>query len=138
MSRGIGKVQSELLRILEREDRLDTFQLAALVYQVKADEHGRTILTRSQLTAIRRGLQGLLKRGRIEEFGRNSLGRMQWRRLSSRDRDIAKAETAIEAEIANGRPRPGECQMRMLKACMNHTSASDIAAVIGREQVDSA
>lgn len=89
MSRGPGKAQTELLRIIDQgDDRLDTFRLATMLYHPRAT--GDVVLSMAEIKATHRALRGLLKDGKIEDFGCNSLGRMQWAKLGSRDRLIEK------------------------------------------------
>jgi hypothetical protein len=132
MSRGPGKLQSRLLEILATtEDQpLDTFLLAAGIYKPEPDPQGRILLTTAQIKAVHRALRSLLKAGKIEEFGHNSKGRMQWRRLGARARDTDKALAEIEAEVAAGKPQ-AKFQAKFLAAMLNHTSARDMAGVLG-------
>jgi hypothetical protein len=73
MSRGLGKLQRDLLEILEvNTGEIDTLTLAALAYQA---EPGVTTLYRDRITdahhaAVRRALRNLHKRGLVVELGR--------------------------------------------------------------------
>lgn len=121
MSRGIGRVQTDILRVLERFDGpLDTSQMLL---------HGPN---RTGIKATQRALRGLLKRGLIESFGRNSFGRMQWRKLGSRARDIANVIAEIEAAEAAGDKAAGmRMQRKMFIAMLDHTSTRDAAQCLG-------
>jgi hypothetical protein len=73
MSRGLGKLQRDLLETLEANtSEIDTLTLAALAYQAKP---GVTVLRRdlvsnAQHTAVRRALRNLHKQGLVVELGR--------------------------------------------------------------------
>jgi hypothetical protein len=73
MSRGLGKLQRELLAILEDNDKeLDTLTLAAVAYQAKpgVTTRYRARITDAHHAAVRRALRNLHKRGLVVELGR--------------------------------------------------------------------
>jgi hypothetical protein len=128
MSKGLSHMQSKILAILTENARIDTHQTAQLLY------HGSVISipTRSQLKATHRALSSLLKRKLIEEFGRNSLGRMQWRKLGSRDADVERAVAELEAiQARDGFGAARKQQWKLIAAVSNRTSYRDIASVLG-------
>jgi hypothetical protein len=73
MSRGLGKLQRNLLEILEDlTGEIDTLTLAAIAYQAKP---GVTTLYRDRITdaqhaAVRRAMRNLHKRALVVELGR--------------------------------------------------------------------
>jgi hypothetical protein len=79
MSRGPGKLQVELLRLLEASPlTMDTFELAAAAYAVEPDEEHRRIISNAQISAAQRGLAGLAKAGKAVSLGRGHNGRGRW------------------------------------------------------------
>jgi hypothetical protein len=77
MSRGLGKVQQEALRIINAADRkLDTFEVAREIF--RPNEEGEVTLTAAQLNSAHWALRALAKRQAIHAHGCNSLGRMDW------------------------------------------------------------
>jgi hypothetical protein len=72
MSRGLGKLQRELLTILEESDKAtDTITLAADAYRVEPDVNGFRRVTDAQHAAVRRALCSLHRRGLVVELGRH-------------------------------------------------------------------
>jgi hypothetical protein len=86
MSRGLGKLQRDLLETLEETDKsIDTITLAALAYQVNP---GATtvmdpdLVTDAHHAAVRRALRSLHKRGLVVDMLRHtSDGRRYWASL---------------------------------------------------------
>ena len=71
MTRGLGKLQRDLLEILEEStEKLSTITLAAIAYRVQPDEIGFRGINDAQHVAVRRALRGLYKRGLVTELGR--------------------------------------------------------------------
>jgi hypothetical protein len=73
MSRGLGKLQRDLLETLEQNtSEIDTLTLAALVYQANSGVTTlyRDLITDAQHAAVRRALRNLHKRGLVIELGR--------------------------------------------------------------------
>lgn len=86
MSRGWGTVQRAVMELLEEtaaEERpvdriLNTYTIAALVFDVQPDAKGVRLLTDSQLSSVRRALARLRREGLVE--GRRGFrdGRQRW------------------------------------------------------------
>jgi hypothetical protein len=75
VSRGPGAVQRAALEFVETsEETVDAFEVAVAVYAVAPAADGRLYLTPSQVTAVRRALAGLVRRGEIRDMGRG-----EWR-----------------------------------------------------------
>jgi hypothetical protein len=71
MSRGLGKLQRDLLENLEEGDKaLDTITLTADAYRVEPDANGCRGVTDAQHAAVRRALCGLQKRGLVVDLMR--------------------------------------------------------------------
>jgi hypothetical protein len=69
MSRGLGRVQRECLRAIERCERTGkratTFTIAADVYQVKPDKDGNRWINDAQHVATKRALANLRRKGLV-------------------------------------------------------------------------
>jgi hypothetical protein len=84
MSRGLGKLQRDLLAILEENDKsIDTITLTALAYQ---DNPEAVVyedrVTDAQHAAVRRALRNLHKRGLVVDLTRHTRdGRRYWASL---------------------------------------------------------
>src|SRR5918995_5306449 len=80
MSRGHGRLQQDLLRLLDENPRaLDTFTLAASVYGCSPNADGRMLVNDAQLVAVRRAMAGLVKQGKAFDLGRHwHAGRRHW------------------------------------------------------------
>jgi hypothetical protein len=79
MSRGPGRIQSRLLRLLEETAGvIDTFSAAATVYDCRPDADGTTTIPESQLVAVRRALASLAKQGKVYAGHRGRDGRRLW------------------------------------------------------------
>ena len=77
MSRGTGRIQQELLAILDRHSgALDTFDLAAKAYALQPGKDGVIELTDAHLVSARRALQGLARADKIYRLGRGK--RLLW------------------------------------------------------------
>jgi hypothetical protein len=64
-------VQRAALEFVEaRDGAVDAFEVAAAVYAVAPTVDGRVRLIPSQVTAVRRALAGLVRRGEIRDMGR--------------------------------------------------------------------
>jgi len=67
MSRGLGRIQRECLRVIESYEaagkRPTTFSIVAEVYQIKPDRHGNRMCNDAQHTAVKRALSGLRRNG---------------------------------------------------------------------------
>jgi hypothetical protein len=80
MSRGLGKLQRDLLETLEENNKsIDTLTLAALVYDVQPDANGVHRINNAQHTAVRRAMRNLHKRGLVVDLERpHSDARRYW------------------------------------------------------------
>jgi hypothetical protein len=83
MSRGLGKLQRELLETLEENAfEIDTLTLAAVAYRLQRDARGSYGISNAQHTAVRRALCNLHKQGLVVELGRKSYcNRCHWASL---------------------------------------------------------
>jgi hypothetical protein len=83
MSRGLGKLQRELLKILEESaEEINTITLAAEVYRVQPDADGFRGVNDAQHAAVRRALCGLRRQGLVVELGRRyRCNRCHWASL---------------------------------------------------------
>jgi hypothetical protein len=67
MSRGLGRIQREALRVIARYEaagrRPTTFNIAAEVYGVERDEDGNRLVSDAQHTATKRALAKLRRSG---------------------------------------------------------------------------
>jgi hypothetical protein len=130
MSRGLGRIQLKLLAILDEHPCVDTYVAARLLY--RPDASGSVILTAAQVKATHRALRGLLACDRVEAFGRNSHGRMQWRKRGSRQADIDRAVATLEEiHSREGFAAARRAEWRLRAAMLNHTSLRDFAGVLG-------
>jgi hypothetical protein len=70
MSRGLGRVQRECLRVIEAREAAGTpsttFNVVAEVYQIKRDRHGNRMCTDAQHTAVKRALAALKRKGLVK------------------------------------------------------------------------
>jgi hypothetical protein len=80
MSRGLGKLQRDLLATLEENNKqIDTLTLAAPAYDVQPDANGICRINNAHHAAVRRALRNLHKRGLLMDLGRHhSDGRRSW------------------------------------------------------------
>jgi hypothetical protein len=92
MSRGLGRIERECLRVIEeyssRRKRVTTNRIVAKVYQVKPDRRGVLIINDAQHTAVKRALAGLRRKGLVkgqQAVGRCPDGRMTLARCSNID-----------------------------------------------------
>jgi hypothetical protein len=78
MSKGLGKIQRECLRVIESYEAAGkwatTYNIVAEVYQIKRDRHGNRMCSDAQHTAVKRGLAGLGRKGLIN--GQQALARL--------------------------------------------------------------
>ena len=69
MSRGLGRIQRECLRVIESYEKAGkeptTFNIVADVYQIKRDRHGNRMRNDAQHTAVKRALAGLRRIGLV-------------------------------------------------------------------------
>jgi hypothetical protein len=69
MSRGLGRIQRECLRVIESYGktgkRPTTFNIVAEVYQIKRDRLGNRTCNDAQHTAVKRALAGLRREGLV-------------------------------------------------------------------------
>jgi hypothetical protein len=69
MSRGLGQIQRECLRIIEMYQAAGkeptTFNIAAEVYQVERDHNGSRMINDAQHTATKRALANLRRAGLV-------------------------------------------------------------------------
>jgi DNA-binding transcriptional ArsR family regulator len=91
MSKGLGHIEHEVLRLLPQAPRghADSLTLAALIYRVKLPEEcyrnfpGTFYLhddvSSAQRSAVRRALASLKRKGLVEETGRWQRGRRYWK-----------------------------------------------------------
>jgi hypothetical protein len=82
MSRGLGRIQRECLRVIERYEaaggRPTTFHIACDVYQVEQDPDGNRWCNDAQHTATKRALASLRRKGLVagqQEIGVKADGR---------------------------------------------------------------
>jgi hypothetical protein len=66
MSRGLGRIQRECLRVLAVGERLTTFTIAAEVYQVKQNKNGDRPVNHAQHIATARALANLRDKGLLK------------------------------------------------------------------------
>ncbi len=75
MSRGLGRIQRECLRVIEQYEaagkRPTTFNVAAEVYQIKRDSLGNRMVSDAQHVATKRALASLRRKGVI--FGQQDI-----------------------------------------------------------------
>ena len=83
MSRGLGLIQRECLRVIETRNHAgeepDTFAVTCDVYAIKADKRGNRLCSDAQHSAVKRALRTLRKSGRVagQDEG-NRFGRAHW------------------------------------------------------------
>jgi hypothetical protein len=69
MSRGLGRIQRECLRVIESYEvvgkRPTTFNISAEIYQVKPDRYGNRMVSDAQHVATKRALSGLRRKGLV-------------------------------------------------------------------------
>lgn len=66
MSRGHGRIQRDLLAVLESQNRVfDAFLLAAEVYDIEPDDDGQALVSDAMLVSVRRALVKLAAEGKI-------------------------------------------------------------------------
>jgi hypothetical protein len=69
MSRGLGKIQRECLRVIQASEaagrKPTTFTVVADVYQLKPDKHGNRMCNDAQHTSVKRTLSGLRRKGLV-------------------------------------------------------------------------
>lgn len=66
MSRELGRIQRECLRVIEDASKpLTTYRIVAKVYQVKPDRRGKLMISEAQHVAVKRALGGLRRKGLI-------------------------------------------------------------------------
>jgi hypothetical protein len=65
MSKGLGRIQRQVLEELAREQPLTTFQLAARIYDCPIDADGLPLVADAQLVAVRRALLGFQRKGTV-------------------------------------------------------------------------
>ena len=69
MSRGLGRIQRECLRVIEDYERAGRkptiFSIAAEVYRVKPDRHGNRMISKAQHVATKRALASLRDKGLV-------------------------------------------------------------------------
>ena len=74
----------------------------------------------------------MLARERVERFGCNSKGRMQWRKHGARAADIEQALVTLEEiNSREGLAAARRQEWRLRAAMLDHTSLRDLAAVLG-------
>jgi hypothetical protein len=90
MSRGLGRIQRECLRVIESYEAAGkeptTFNIVAEVYQIKRDRQGNRTCNDAQHTAVKRALAGLRRIGLVAGAqdisftadGQKILARSQW------------------------------------------------------------
>ncbi len=76
----IDRVERALIEILGRNRKpVDTYELTALVFDVKPDRSGRIEVNDAQLTSVRRALLNLKRAGKAVDMGRRwHGGRRRW------------------------------------------------------------
>ena len=69
MSRGLGRIQRECLRVIEEYEaaghKPTTFNIVAQVYQIERDRHGNRMCNDAQHTATKRALASLRRKGLV-------------------------------------------------------------------------
>src|SRR6267142_7115596 len=69
MSKGLGRIQRECLRVIESWEvavkKPTTFNIAAEVYQVRRDRHGNRMINDAQHVATKRALASLRHKGLV-------------------------------------------------------------------------
>jgi hypothetical protein len=112
MSRGLGKLQRDLLENLEEGDKaLDTITLTADAYRVEPDANGCRGVTDAQHAAVRRALCGLQKRGLVVDLMRcrHRDNRRYWASLKTG----LPARLNILQQLRRGDPEIAAIQERM-------------------------
>src|SRR5215216_3723479 len=101
MSRGLGKIQHRLIKILRAHPgHLDTFELTARVYELSPDERGHVVLSHVQVGAVRRALRALVNKGIIATVGRHWRGgRQHWANPEAAARYHERVSTVFGREI---------------------------------------
>jgi hypothetical protein len=102
MSKGLGRLQVEMLRIIEADGKpLSTFELAAMLY------HPAGELTPSQIKATGRAVRGLVKRGNVQKEGHGRDGRARWAKAGYENPVVKafKEKMRANTELANKRLR---------------------------------
>lgn len=79
MSKGMGRVERDVLTILNLNDPIETKEIAALVFNPDGpDENGAWSLTDSQYTSVRRALLSLRRKELAFRLYRNRTGSQVW------------------------------------------------------------
>jgi hypothetical protein len=100
MSKGLGKIQIEMQRIIEASDKpLSTFELAAMLYRPAGD------LTPAQIKATGRAVRGLVKRGKVQKEGHGSDGRARWAKAGYENLALKVILEQIERDKAEAAAR---------------------------------
>jgi hypothetical protein len=75
MSRGLGRIERECLRVIEKNEAAGnastTLEIAGHVYEIKRDRRGHGTINDAQHTAVKRALAGLRRKGLVK--GRQAL-----------------------------------------------------------------
>jgi hypothetical protein len=101
MSRGLGQIQRDCLRVIETRNHAgespDTFAITCDVYAIKPDKHGDRLCNDAQHTAVKRALRTLRAAGRItgQDAG-YARGRAHWTIEPAPDEVRAKREADAE------------------------------------------
>jgi hypothetical protein len=112
MSRGLGKLQRDLLAILEDGDKvLDTITLAADAYRIELDASGCRGVTDAQHAAVRRALCSLHRRGLVVDLMRcrHRDNRRYWAALKAG----LPARLSILRQLRPGHPEIAAIQERI-------------------------
>ena len=79
MSKGLGRIQRECLRVIESYNvagiEPTTFNIVADVYEIKRDQQGNRMGSDAQHTAVKRALGSLRRAGLVT--GKQDMGRAQ-------------------------------------------------------------
>jgi len=81
MSRGLGRLQRAVLKLLEENRHFDTREIAELAHAVEPDENGVCVVTDAQYVSVRRALAALARQGMAMRTFRGPDGRQRWANL---------------------------------------------------------
>jgi hypothetical protein len=81
LSKGFGRVERALVATMARISNtklVDTFELAAKVYQIQPGADGAIVLSDAHVVSVRRALNSLAKRGLVSRIMRGHNKRPYW------------------------------------------------------------
>jgi hypothetical protein len=79
MSRGLGRIQRDIIALLEARDKLiDTYDVAADIYGLKPNDENWILLNDAQLVSVRRAFVKLAAVGKVIKVYRGHNKRAYW------------------------------------------------------------